>query len=71
MNKLSAEDECMLSLVQIAGFPVEVKHGLFTWNEGEAGFPPRMGMPYRTHSTDNIGEIVKMFEFWKRHHGKD
>lgn len=69
--RLSAEDECMLSLMQIAGFPVELKHGLFTWNDGEAGFPNRIGMPHRTHSTDNMDELTKMFTFWKRFHGKD
>jgi hypothetical protein len=71
MPNLSDEDECMLSLIQIAGFPVEIKHGLFTWNEAEAGFPPRMGMPYRAHSTADINEVVKIFEFWKKHHGKN
>lgn len=71
MPKLAPEDQCMFDLMQIAGFPVKIEHGLFTWNEYEAGFPARMGMGYRTHSTDNLSNVVNMFEFWKKHHGKD
>jgi len=47
--------------------PVKIEHGLFTWNEIEAGLPPRMGMNPRTHATADISNVVSMFEFWKRY----
>ena len=71
MPNLSDEDECMLSLMEIAGFPVKIEHGLFTWNEREAGFPSRMGQDSRTHSSASISDVVSIFEFWKKHHGKN
>ena len=71
MPNLSDEEQCMLSLMEIAGFPVRVENGLFTWNEREAGFPPRMGQDSRSHSTANLSDVVSIFEFWKKHHGEN
>jgi hypothetical protein len=64
---LTDEQQAYLDVMQIAGFPVKIEHGLFTWNEIEAGLPPRMGMLPKTHATADISNVVSMFEFWKRY----
>ena len=36
--KLSDEEQCMLDMMEITGFPMEIKHGLYTW-ERSIGIP--------------------------------
>jgi hypothetical protein len=64
MPKLSDEDQCMLSLMEITGFPMEIKHGLYTmkfedWTSRYA--PTRDG----NISTADFSRVVKTFERWK------
>lgn len=68
--KLNDEEQCMLSLMEISGFPVQIKHGFFTWDDIELGFPHRMGPNSARHATAEFSKVVNVFEFWKRHHGK-
>lgn len=69
--RLSAEDQCMLSLMQIAGFPVEIEHGLYTYDldaiaETTGGFHlyNRASQSSKRATTD-IKNVVKIFERWK------
>ena len=63
---LTDEQQAYLDVMQIAGFPVKIERGLFTWDDRELGFPPRMGTTYRTHATDDLSKAVAVFNFWKR-----
>ena len=62
---LTDEQQAYLDVMQIAGFSVKVERGLFTWDDRELGFPPRMGTGCTTHATDDISKVVAVFEFWK------
>lgn len=75
MPKLSDEDQCMLDMMEITGFPMEIKHGLFTYDldalAGATGDVYLYNSKRQSHlrSTANFGEICNLFEIWKR--GKD
>lgn len=73
--KLSDEEQCMLTLMEIAGFPMEIKYGLFTYDldalaEATGGvYLYNSKRQSHLRSTANFGEICNLFEIWKR--GKD
>jgi hypothetical protein len=71
--KLTDEEQCMLSLMEIAGFPLEIENGLYVLDDLKLGMPRRMGSSGPTkHATDNFEHIVSVFNFWKkRKNGED
>jgi hypothetical protein len=72
MPKLSDEDQCMLTLMEITGFPMEIKHGLFMYDldalaEAEGSFRLYSSKwDSHTRSTADFDKVVKLFEKWKR-----
>lgn len=65
----------MFDLMQIAGFPVEIEHGLFTWSDRELIGAVRMNRyagQSGVHSTSDFEKVIKMFDWWKeRTHDKN
>lgn len=62
--KHTPEEQCMLDMMEIAGFPLEIVHGLYTmkfedWTKRYA--PTRQG----NVSTADFNRVIKVFEFWK------
>jgi hypothetical protein len=64
MPKLSDEDQCMLDMMEITGFPMEIKHGLYTWERNigiPQGYTSRVGLI----STAKLSKVVEVFNVWK------
>jgi hypothetical protein len=64
MPKLSDEDQCMLDMMEITGFPMEIKHGLYTWERSigiPQGYISRVGLI----STAKLSKVVEVFNVWK------
>ena len=70
MPKLSDEQQCMLDMMEITGFPMEIKHGLYTW---EKSVEVRSGVIFRDGkvSTADFNKLVSVFEFWKENRNED
>jgi len=65
---LSAEDQAMWDVMEIAGFPIEFSNGLYKWDTRKLGFPSRMMSREDKQSTPDFSDVIKLFEFWKRYH---
>jgi hypothetical protein len=74
MPNLSDEEQCMLSLMEIAGFPVEIKHGLYMYDEeqlrGHRRLRSHAGQCF-VHSTSDLQKIIEIFNWWKEHRNED
>jgi hypothetical protein len=70
--KLTDEEQCMLSMMEITGFPMKIEHGLFMYDldalaEAEGSF--RLYSSKRdshTRSTSNFAKVCTLFEKWKK-----
>lgn len=70
MVKHTPEQQCMLSLMEIAGFPMEIKHGLYMYNRG-LEMPNGYEYSNAYKSTSDFTKVCMLFERWKRNNGKD
>jgi hypothetical protein len=70
MPNLSDEEQCMLSLMEIANFPMEVKHGLFMYNRG-LEMPNGYEYSNAYKSTSDFTKVCMLFERWKRNNDKN
>jgi hypothetical protein len=68
--KLSDEDQCMLSLMEITGFPMEIKHGLYTW-ERHIGIPQGFISKTGSISTSDLSKAVEVFNVWKENRNEN
>jgi hypothetical protein len=74
MPKLSDEEQCMLTLMEITGFPMEIKHGLYTYDEEEVRGHKRLrSHPNQNfvHSTSDINVVVEVFNWWKENRNEN
>jgi hypothetical protein len=72
VRNLTSEEQAKLDLLEIAGFHVEYKHGLFCVKSHEY-FPKRMAgiVDENVKAFDSVDGVMGLFEFWKKTHGKD
>lgn len=68
--KLSDEERCMLDMMEITGFPMEIKHGLYTMRFED--WVSRYS-PVRTGnvSTADFSRVITIFERWKEERAND
>lgn len=70
MPKLSDEDQCMLDMMQITGFPMEIKHGLYTMRFSD--WTARYAVTRDGNiSTAKFSRVVEIFERWKEERNND
>jgi hypothetical protein len=70
MPKLSDEDQCMLDMMEITGFPMEIKFGLYVWHrsvESKSFSIFKDGYV----ATADFNKAVSVFEFWKERRNED
>lgn len=65
MLKLTDEEQCMLSMMEITGFPMKIEHGLFMYNRG-LEMPNGYEYCNAYKSTSDFTKICTLFERWKR-----
>lgn len=70
MPKLSDEDQCMLDLMQITGFPVEIERGLYTYEKHVASGVGEIVFSGKTATAD-FSKVVKVFNKWKENRNEN
>lgn len=70
MSKLSDEDQCMLDMMEILQFPMEIKHGLYTW-ERHVGIPRGHISVAGKVATAKFSKVVDVFNVWKENRNED
>jgi hypothetical protein len=65
MLKLSEEDRCMLDMMDITNFPMEIQYGLFMYNRG-LEMPTGYVYSNAYKLTDDFEKIKTLFERWKK-----
>ena len=70
MLNLSDEDQCMIDMMEITGFPMEIKHGLFMYNRG-LEMPKGYEYSNAYKSTSDFNKVRNLFERWKENRNED
>jgi hypothetical protein len=68
--KLTDEEQCMLDMMEITGFPMEIKHGLYTYERYIASGVGEISFSGKTATAD-FSKVVKVFNKWKENRNEN
>jgi hypothetical protein len=60
------EEQAYFDVMQIAGFPISIRNGLYSWDEKDLGMPLRMLGEVTVHATSDITHVFAIFEYWRK-----